>query len=268
MAAPDVRVVDVRSVAMRRTGFGIPADITLNPYRGCAFGCSYCYARKFVHDDLARRTTWGRWVDVKRNAVDALLRESAKCHDATIFVGSATDPYQPLERTHRITRALLEVLLLAHPKSVHIQTRSPHVVDDIDLLRRFGDLLTVGISIPTDSDVVRKAFEPRAPSIARRLAAADALRSAGIRTTASIAPLLPCTPRRLARMLAGRVDDTWIGTINFHGDEGGARGIYAARGWDRYLMPEHKAQVRDALADVGLARRRDNSGGPGVPSTA
>ncbi len=257
MGAPLIQLTRVRSVVTERSGFGVPAEITLNPYRGCAFGCSYCYARKFVHDDLRRRVDWGNWVEVKENAVDALLRDCHKCFDKSVFVGSATDPYQPSERSHRITRSMLEVLLRSFPRRVHIQTRSPFVVDDIPLLREFGDRLTVGVSIPTDSDIVRKAFEPRAPSIARRITTAGALLDAGIHVEASIAPLLPCTPRRLAKMLSGKVNGAWIGSINFHGDEGNARGIYRARGWESYLDPAHKVAVTEAMADAGLIEKRD-----------
>jgi len=117
----------------------------------------------------------------------------------------------------------------------------------------------VGISIPTDSDFVRKAFEPRAPSIGRRLRAAAALREAGVRVEASVAPLLPCTPPRLAARLAGRVDSAWVGTIRWHGDEGGARAVYRDRGWERYLAPAHKESVRAALQEAGMLRGRDNS---------
>jgi len=258
MAAPLIQLTRVRSVVTERSGFGVPAEITLNPYRGCAFGCSYCYARKFVHDDLQRRVDWGAWVEVKENAVDVLLRDSHKCFDKSVFVGSATDPYQPLERKFRITRKLLEVLLRSFPRHVHIQTRSPFVVDDIPLLREFGERLTVGISIPTDSDIVRKAFEPRAPSIARRIATASALLDAGIAVEASVAPLLPCTPRRLAKMLSGKVRGAWVGSISFHGDEGDAQGVFRNRGWNSYLNPQHKADVKAALAKVGLIETRDN----------
>lgn len=266
MAAPLLQLTRVRSVVTERSGYGIPAEITLNPYRGCAFGCSYCYARKFVHDDLSRRVDWGEWVEVKSNAVDSLLRESHRCFDKSVFVGSATDPYQPAERSHRITRSLLEVLLAAYPRHVHIQTRSPFVVDDIPLLRRFGDRLTVGISIPTDSDIVRKAFEPRAPAIGRRLSTARQLHEAGIRVEASVAPLLPCTPRRLARMLKGSVGGAWVGTIRFHGDEGNARGVYRQRGWDSFLEPCHKEAVKSALADAGLLESRDSAGPDAIKS--
>lgn len=252
MGPPQVREISARSVATMRQGFGVPGEITINPYRGCAFGCSYCYARKFVHDDREKRLSWGNWVEVKANAVDALARESHKLFDRAVFVGSATDPYQPLELKHGLTRALLEVLLFAHPKKVHLQTRSPHVVRDIPLLQRFGETLTVGISIPTDSDVVRRAFEPRAPSIARRIATGKALREAGLNVCASVAPLLPGTPRRLAQLLVPAFERAWVGTINFYGDEGEARAIYAAKGWDLYLRLAHAAQVKAALRDAGL----------------
>lgn len=245
--------IEVRSALTAQSGRrGMPCDYTINPYRGCLFGCSYCYAPQFIYEDAGKKADWGHWVEVKANAVDALQRESHKITGKTIFFSSATDPYQPIERKLGLTRALLEVLLFAFPAHVHLQTRSPHVTRDIDLFQRFGDTLRVGFSIPTDSDVVRKAFEPRAPSIARRLEAARALKEAGIPTTASIAPLLPCTPVRLARLLAPCFDRAWVGRINFHekGDE--LRQMYADRDWDAYLLPEHERNVRAALAEVNL----------------
>lgn len=252
MSVPQVSRIEVRSVLTAQRESGIPCDYTINPYRGCAFGCRYCYARRFIHEDAAKRAAWGDWVEVKKNAVDALQRESHKLYGKTVFFSSATDPYQPLELRLGLTRALLETLLLSFPARVHLQTRSPHVVRDIDLLRRFGETLTVGLSIPTDSEVVRRAFEPRAPSLLRRLRAAQSLRAAGVRITASVAPVLPCTPERLARRLAPCFERAWVGGMNFRGQDEALRGIYTARGWEQYLLPEHPERVRQALRAAGL----------------
>ena len=249
--------IAVRSaLTQQRGGGGIPGDFSINPYRGCLFGCSYCYASKFVHDDPVKRAQWGHWVEIKENVVNALQRESHKIYGANIFLGSATDPYQPVEKRVGLTRAILELLLFAFPAHLHIQTRSPHVIRDIDLFQKFGDTLTVGISIPTDSDVVRKVFEPRAPSIARRLAAARALKEAGIRVSASIAPLLPCTPRRLARLLQPVCHKAWVGEMNFYDRAAELRALYADHGWNEYLLPAHKERVKDALIEAGLREER------------
>jgi DNA repair photolyase len=253
VAAARVELVTVKSVLTPQKGAsGLPCGYSINPYRGCLFACKYCYATKFVHDDPTKKAGWGDWVEVKRNAVDALQRESHKIYGSSIFLGSATDPYQPIEMRLGLTRALLEVLLLAFPARLHIQTRSPHVVRDIALFRQFGDTLTVGVSIPTDSEIVRKAFEPRAPSIPRRLKAARQLTEAGIRASASVAPLLPCTPARLARLLTPCVGHAWVGTINFYEKADLLRRIYAEHGWESYLRPEHAEAVRSALREVGL----------------
>lgn len=259
----EITEVDARSVLTEQSRFSsIPYDFTINPYRGCLFGCSYCYASKFVHDDAQKKTEWGTWVQVKRNAVAALQRELPNVYDKTIFFSSATDPYQPIERRLGLTRALLELLLWAYPKRLHIQTRSPLVVRDLDLFQRFGESVDVGISIPTDSEVVRKVFEPRAPSIPRRLAAARQLKKAGIRTTASIAPLLPCTPRRLAQQIAPCFHRAWVDSMNFYEKESRLRAIYQEHGWERYLDPEHVATVRQELAAtieiLGSKRNRRN----------
>nr|CAA9239105.1 Radical SAM domain protein [uncultured Armatimonadetes bacterium] len=253
MASNLITEIEVRSVltAQNRRST-IPYDYTINPYRGCLLGCLYCYASRFVHEDAAKKADWGHWVEVKKNAVDALQRDSHKICGKTVFFSSATDPYQPLELRLGLTRALLEVLLLAFPARLRIQTRSPHVVRDIDLFRKFGDTLDVGISVPTDSDIVRRAFEPRAPSIARRLDAARQLKEAGIAVRASVAPLLPCTPERLARLLAPCFDRAWVDGINFYEKADALREIYTGRGWEAYLRPEHADRVRAALHAAGL----------------
>ena len=244
--------IEAKSVLTQQSKYGsIPYDYTINPYRGCLFGCSYCYASKFVHD-ASKKAAWGQWVEIKENAVDSLQRESQKVYGKTVFFSSATDPYQPIERKLELTRALLQVLLMAFPARLHIQTRSPLVVRDIDLFRKFGDSLDVGISVPTDSEVVRKAFEPRAPSIPRRLEAASQLKKAGIRTTASVAPLLPCTPERLARLLAPCVYSAWVDTMNFYEKESAMMEIYRAHGWENYLGAEHAERVKRELEKVRL----------------
>lgn len=248
--------IEVRSVVTQQKSPGrIPFDVTINPYRGCLFGCAYCYASEFVYEDASKRAAWGEWVEVKKNAVDALQRESRKVTGQRVFFSSATDPYQPLEKRLGLTRACLEVLLMAAPAQLHIQTRSPHVLRDVELLQRFGDSLTVGISIPTDSDVVRKVFEPRAPSISRRLKAAKELRDAGIAVHASVAPLLPCTPKRLAKLLKPAVSEAWVSGMNFHWKEMQLRQLYTDRGWEYYLSRAHRLEVEAALTEAGLLHK-------------
>ncbi len=85
--------IQSRSVLTAQSRYSsIPYDYTINPYRGCLFGCSYCYASKFVYDDIGKKQDWGKWVEIKQNAVDALMRESSKITGSTIFFSSATDP--------------------------------------------------------------------------------------------------------------------------------------------------------------------------------
>ncbi|HEV2473673.1 MAG TPA: radical SAM protein [Chthonomonadales bacterium] len=240
-----------KSLLTQQTGANrIPYDYAINPYRGCLFGCSYCYASKFVHDSAERKANWGDWVEVKKNSVELLARESHKLAGKTVFLASATDPYQPVELKLRLTRALLEQLLFSFPARLHIQTRSPFIVRDIDLLLQFGSTLTVGFSIPTDSETVRKAFEPAAPSIPRRLKAGRELKEAGIRTIASIAPLLPCKPQRLERMLRPCFSSAWVGRLNFYEKADALLKIYNERGWARYLQPQHAEEVRQAICGM------------------
>lgn len=169
----------------------------VNPYVGCTLGCSWCYAAERA--DFSRELEgqpsfeWGRWVDVKENA-PAVLSEEVRRNPPGIVRMSpiVTDPYQPIERHHRITRRCLEVLLEARFAPV-ILTRAARVLDDLELLRQFPRA-AVGFSIPTDDDAVRRAFEPGADPIEERLDALRQLAEAGIRTFAVLQPVLPCDP--------------------------------------------------------------------------
>lgn len=177
-------------------------DFTLNPYVGCQFGCSYCYAAFFVPDEGKARD-WGQWVEVKENALD-LLRRRRDLAGRSVYLGSATDAYQPVESRTRLTRRILEHLLtLPIQPRIVIQTRSPLVTRDIDLLRRFQKL-RVNMSVTTDDDEVRRTFEPNAPTIPARLTALKELKAAGIKTGCCLSPLLPVSdPRAFAAALRG-----------------------------------------------------------------
>ncbi|MBS1717094.1 MAG: radical SAM protein [Armatimonadetes bacterium] len=163
-------------------------DFTLNPYIGCAFGCSYCYAAAFVADE-EKREDWGKWVEVKTSAAHELRKTDLR--NKRVYMSSATDPYQPVEAHTMLTRSLLEAMLEPFRQPMlTVQTRSPLVTRDIDLLKRF-DWVQVNMSVTTDCDDIRRAFEPSCPSIERRLEAVQELKDAGIRTQICLAPLLP-----------------------------------------------------------------------------
>ncbi|MFI5385662.1 MAG: radical SAM protein [Fimbriimonadales bacterium] len=172
-------------------------DYSLNPYVGCGFACSYCYAANFVADEQ-RKADWGKWVDIKIDAVEQIAR--ADLRGKRIFMSSATDPYQPLEQRVRLTRRILEVLVPMQPV-LSVQTRSPLVTRDLDLLARL-DQVRVNMSITTDSEEVRKRFEPSCASIDRRFEALGEVSAAGIPLNVCISPMLPIeSPRRFAERI-------------------------------------------------------------------
>lgn len=169
---------------------------TLNPYSGCAFACDYCYVRR-MPVALFRGEPWGTWVDAKRFDPERFRRELARAYrkgPTSIFLSSATDPYQPAEHRLRMTRELLRLLAEQPPAFLFVQTRSPLVTRDADLFAAFPKAqLRVSVTVETDRDDMRRVFAPASPPIAARLRALRRLRDAGIPTQAAVAPLLPCT---------------------------------------------------------------------------
>jgi len=184
-------------------------DYSLNPYAGCAFGCSYCYVPKFPNAKHEYKE-WGKWVEVKVNAPELIVKDRLKIFGSKIFFSSATDPYQYLELQYRLTRRCLQELLRYQPGKLTLHTRSHLLLQDLDLLKQFGNRLQVGVSITTDDNAIARQFEPGAPSIRRRLDLIRQLHEAGIEVYASLAPLLPCNPDRLIALLKPYVAKAWV----------------------------------------------------------
>lgn len=182
-----------REILTRATGFMDAYDFTLNPYSGCSFGCTYCYAA-FFSRTKSSRDTWGQWVAVKENSVESLARRSPGSLDGKlIYMSSVTDPYQPIERKLNLTRRLLEVLAERHKPKLVVQTRSPDVVRDCDLLRdieRNGGRVQVNMTVTTDDEDIRRAFEPACPSNSVRLRAIAKVQELGVDACITMTPLL------------------------------------------------------------------------------
>lgn len=188
------------------------ADYTINPYIGCEHGCTYCYAR-FMKRFTRHKEKWGQFVDVKINAVSLLQREIQKRRIGKVWISGVCDPYQPLEVQYELTRGCLGVLL-AYDWPITIQTKSPLVLRDIDLLKQFTDC-EVGLSITTAHDGIRRLFEPNVPPINKRIETLAKLHSAGLQTFAMIAPILPEAEQLISR-LKGNVDYILIDKMNYH----------------------------------------------------
>jgi len=199
-------------------------DYVVNPYVGCQHACSYCYAR-FMKRFTGHNEPWGQFVDVKINAPDLLRKEIArKRRKGTVWVSGVCDPYQPLEAKYELTRRCLDILV-QNNWPVVIQTRSPLVLRDMDVLRK-SEAVEVGLSITTSDDKIRRVFEPDAPPIWGRLRAVESLHRNGIRTYVMIAPILPGA-EALPGLLAGKVDYIIIDRMNYwHADR-----IYEQHGW-------------------------------------
>ena len=184
----------------------------INPYTGCQHSCSYCYAR-FMKRFTGHREPWGQFVDVKVNAPDLLRREIIKKKPGRVWISGVCDPYQPLEAKYKLTRQCLEILA-QNNWPVIVQTRSPLVLRDIDILKGVRNF-EVGLSVTTADDSIRKLFEPDAPAIKDRVRALDKLQQAGIRTYAMIAPMLPGA-EGLPEILAGKVDYVMVDRMNYN----------------------------------------------------
>jgi len=188
------------------------SDYAVNPYVGCQHACVYCYA-KFMKRFTGHRETWGEFVDVKVNAPELLAREVAKKKVGRVWISGVCDPYQPLERKYRLTRRCLDVLV-ENGWPVTVQTKSPLVLRDIDILKRAADI-EVGFTITTADERMRKIFEPGAPPIAKRIEALEALHAEGIKTFAMIAPLLPGA-EKLPELLRNSADHVLVDRLNYH----------------------------------------------------
>src|SRR5262245_7278142 len=246
-----------RSILTRTGGYLSGYTHTLQPYAGCEFSCRYCYVRELA----VQRTNpfglpWSAWIAPKTNA-PALLAQVARrggLASARIFCSSATDPYTPLERRLALTRGCLEVMSAHPPAALVVQTRSPLVLRDAALLAR---LPRVGVSftVTTADEAVRRVFEPDSPRVARRIATLRALRAAGIRTQAAIAPLLPGDPARLAELLEPVVDRVVVDDF-FRGDGAGGRRSSAAlrlrreRGFGAWAEPGYAAEAAAVLRSL------------------
>jgi DNA repair photolyase len=217
---------------IRRGGF----DWTCNPYLGCSFGCTYCYAM-FLPQNRRPKEDWGRWFQAKVNAVEVARKQAPKVAGQAVYLSSVTDPYLPAERGLRLTRGILEVLVPYQPRLL-VQTRGPLVARDLDVLRQFR-AVRVNLSIPTDSEAVRRAFEPKAPPLERRWEAAAAVREAGVAVGICVTPMLPLEdPEAFVERLTAFRPDVLV-TQDFHDSGGGfgadtgeaARRLLGERGW-------------------------------------
>jgi DNA repair photolyase len=173
----------------------VPFSWTMNPYRGCEFGCEYCYAR-YTHEymDLDGRD-FEKKIYAKMDPGPLAARDLGmeKVQGQHIAIGTATDPYQPAEREFGATRAILEQMAARKGLSVSITTKSDQVARDIDLLRRIGEhsCISVNLSITTMRTRLARLLEPRAPRPDLRMRAVEELRRAGIAAGVFAMPVLP-----------------------------------------------------------------------------
>ncbi len=191
----EVTLEKAKSVITRNDSPDISFDRSINPYRGCEHGCVYCFARPtHAYMGLSPGLDFESKLFVKAGAAALLERElgAPAYQPRTIAIGTNTDPYQPIEREHRVMREILEVLARAnHP--VGIVTKSALVTRDIDILGPMAErgLAKVALSVTTLDPKLARTMEPRASTPAKRLDAIRQLSQAGIPTTVMVAPIIP-----------------------------------------------------------------------------
>ncbi|MEO6015208.1 MAG: PA0069 family radical SAM protein [Devosia sp.] len=243
-----------KSIITRNESPDIGFDRSINAYRGCEHGCSYCFARP-THSYLGHSAglDFERQIYVKVNAVELLRRELAdkRYKPKSIAMGTNTDPYQPAERTHKLTRGILEVLLdTKHPAS--IVTKSALIVRDIDILSEMAKhgLINVGLSVTSMDHILSRKMEPRASTPEKRLEAVRLLAAAGIPTGIMAAPMIPAiNDMEMERILdAGAAQGAqWAGMVLLR-LPGEVREIF--REWMLRYYPDRVKHVMSLVRDT------------------
>jgi DNA repair photolyase len=201
---PEYFLLPVKSILNRCDSKRVPFEWTINPYRGCEFGCRYCYAR-YTHEYMELDGgEFEKKIFVKKDAAPLLAydishkysyasEKSGGRQPEHIAIGTATDPYQPAEREYGVTRACLEELARREGLSVSIITKSNQIVRDIDVLRQIAarSTLQINITVTTLRPRLARLLEPRAPRPDVRLAAVKQLREEDLLVGVSASPLLP-----------------------------------------------------------------------------
>lgn len=226
-----IEEVQAKSILNPTGGFLSTYTHSLNAYQGCAFGknsCPYCYVRAMPVQRFSGKR-WGDWVKAKLNAPELLRQELDKAKrkgefgNLRIFMSTATDPYQGAEARFKITRGILEVFAEAGEFGLLVvQTRSPLVERDMDLLVRLGNRAWLSFTVETNREDVRRQITPASPSIERRLLTLERMKQAGIRVQAAISPVLPCDAEEFAELIAPRTTRAVVDTL-IHGDGAGGR---------------------------------------------
>ncbi|MGZ6242036.1 MAG: radical SAM protein, partial [Candidatus Binataceae bacterium] len=194
----DVEFIEMsaRTILNRCENPRMPFRWTINPYRGCEFGCVYCYAR-YTHEFLELRDPmdFERRIFVKRMAAQVLSHTLSRTPLGSdpIAIGTATDPYQPAERKYGLTRSMLEVFAQLGGLDLSITTKSALVVRDLDLLCAINSRskISVNFSLMTLNRRLQRTLEPRAPRPQLRLRALAELSRAGIRCNLLMMPVIP-----------------------------------------------------------------------------
>jgi DNA repair photolyase len=230
-----IREIKAKSVLSKSQVY----DYALNPYVGCGHRCVYCYA-KFMKRFTGHIESWGDFVDVKINAPELMALEVKKKKPGRVWISGVCDPYQPLENKYKITKQCLSILA-DNGWPFTIQTKSPLVLRDIEILKRANDA-EVTFTITTADEKIRRLFEPGAPPVKKRIEALEKLNLEGISTCAMIAPVLPGAGG-LVRELKGNVDNVLIDRLNYHY----ADWLYKKHGMQWAMEDSFFAQMRKEL---------------------
>jgi DNA repair photolyase len=191
----DYHDLETRRFIGRASGRKMPFDWTINPYRGCEFGCKYCYAR-FTHEFMELRDTeqFEREIYAKRFNSESFRRELARIPAGEgICLGTATDPYQPAERKFEVTRKILCVFAGERGRTLSLTTKSDLVARDIDLLETISkrNVLHVFVTVTTTDERLARQLEPYAPRPSLRLESIQKLACKGIRAVVLCSPVMP-----------------------------------------------------------------------------
>ncbi len=233
----------------------MPDCWTINPYRGCSFGCRYCYAR-YTHEflGLSDPLDFERQIFVKTGAGSVLAAEASqsRLQARPIAIGTATDPYQPAEAKYELTRGILEVLARFRGLEIGIITKSALIVRDLDLLVQIHERsrLTISVSLVTPYRTLARKLDPGAPTPERRLKTVQTLARAGLQVGINALPILPAIndgPRDLELLFqrAQAYDARWIAVGPLFLASGSRRHFLD---WLSEMMPEKLPVYRRLFA--------------------